>query len=244
MLDDLQDWTAKSGERAISLEGYLTPSGMRRITSLFDRPPAFKHGTEFVTATPPPATQQTSQQSSSQASVQASQEYLRRVTDLIDDLRTRPRGSANYTMGSVAKWYETFARKIDQLPAVGVDPELSNYGAFAADSLRAASSAIHSSYARKRARQTATTVPYDYYTYGTTYGYSYSWNPFGAGYMPLGFMGTFAVPDYRSYQQQRTAIGAQERVTGANQAREIISKLDEATGDIRRKMSAKHSAPF
>jgi hypothetical protein len=240
MLDDLQEWTPKVNQSAITLEGYLSPSGMRRLTSLFDRPPAFKPGVEIAA----PSTTPPTQQSTEGLSVQASQEYFRRVTDLIEDLRTKPRGATNYTMGSIAKWYDTFARKIDQLPSAGVDPELSNYGAYAADALRAASSAIHTSYARKRARQVSTPVPYDYYTYNNTYGFAYRWNLWGGFYVPWGSWETFKVPDYRAYQQDRTAISAQERVTGANQAREIVGKLDEATGDIRRRMSAKYKTNF
>jgi hypothetical protein len=247
MLDDLHEWTPKVNQSAITLEGYLSPSGMRRLTSLFDRPPAFKPGVEFAAAAanaPAAPTQQSTQQLTDGVSVQASQEYFRRVTDLVNDLRAKPRGATNYTMGSIAKWYDTFARKIDQLPSAGVDPELSNYGAYAADSLRAASSSIHTSYARKRARQVSTPVPYDYYTYNNTYGFAYRWNLWGGFYVPWGSWETVKVPDYRAYQQDRTAISAQERVTGANQAREIVGKLDEATGDIRRRMAAKYKTNF
>ncbi|MGE3776818.1 MAG: hypothetical protein AB7F89_06530 [Pirellulaceae bacterium] len=270
MLNELEQWSPKVADRTISLEGYLSPSGMRRISSLFDRPPAFKPGVDLAKASsahglnvpPPPApakpaatgqanaasqtstASQTAADSVAQTSVQASQEYLKRVSELIEDLRKKPQRSSNYTMGSIALWCDTFARKIDQLPTMGVDPELSNFAAFASDSMRAASSAIRDSYARKRARQTATPVPYDYYTYNTTYGYSARWNIFGGYAVPWGSSITVPVPDYRAYQQARTAISTQERVTGANQARDILAKVDDAEGDIRRRMAEKYRAPF
>ena len=41
MIDELQNWTPKVDGQQVTLEGDLTASGMKRIFSLFDRPPTF-----------------------------------------------------------------------------------------------------------------------------------------------------------------------------------------------------------
>lgn len=40
------------------------------------------------------------------------------------------------TWGQVGGWFERYARKIDNLPILNVDPEMLDYGVFVADSLR------------------------------------------------------------------------------------------------------------
>ena len=67
---------------------------------------------------------------------------------------------------------------------------------------------------------------------------------FGGAWAGIGDAGTIKVPDYRAYQQSRTAAGAQERTAGLTDAKDILSKLDEASGDIRRKMSQKYKVDF
>jgi hypothetical protein len=87
-------------------------------------------------------------------------------------------------------------------------------------------------------------MPFDVYTYGTTYGYLRRWDWFGSGYTGLGESFTVKVPDYRAYLQNRTAAGAEERSAGLTDAKEILSKLDEAHGDLRRRMSQKYKVDF
>lgn len=245
MLDELNDWTPKVGAHFITMEGFLTRSGMIRLSSLIERPPAFIKEAQVATAVETAPNQSQSQSQSqyrqSQGSVPISQEYYVRVNDLIEDLQKKPRESPNYTTGQIALWYDSYARKIDQLPVAGVDPELASFADFASDSLRAASARIRASNIRKRVRQVSTPVPYDVYTYGNTYGYT---DVFGGAWAGIGDAGTIKVPDYRAYQQSRTAAGAQERTAGLTDAKDILSKLDEASGDIRRKMSQKYKVDF
>jgi hypothetical protein len=238
MLDELDEWTPKVGANFITMEGYLTRSGLNRLSSLIDRPPTFM---KDVPVKPDETALNQNTQTQGSGSLSHSQEYFYRAEDLIEDLRKKPRESPTYTVGQIAVWYDAYARKLDQLPTKGVDPELLNYGAFAADSLRAAGSTIRASLARKRARQASTPVPIDVYTYGIEYGYVRRWD---GSYTGLGEAGAVKVPDYRSYQQAKTAISAQERVTGITDAKEILSKLDEASGDIRRKRSEKYKVDF
>lgn len=240
---ELEQWIPKVEERTLTLEGTLSASSLKRITSLFDRPPAFKAQVTASDPLTPPAVQPNTEYALP-VTLQATKEHFRRVLDLVDDLHHRPNQGSNYSLGSIALWCETFARKIDQLPQAGVDPELVRYGNFVSDSLRSAAASIRNSYVRRRVRQSSTPVPYDYYTYNTTYGYSYRWNLFGGGLVPWGEWGTYAVPDYRAYQQNLNAITAQERAAAGQQMREIFAKIDAAAADVRGRMTEKFKEPF
>jgi hypothetical protein len=237
MLDELVDWVAKVAGTQVTLEGHLTRSGTRRIASLFDRPPAFKKDAELATNQTTP--------DQTQPNAQSSQEYFRRVSELLEDLRQRPkRQTGGRTIAQNAVWCDQYARRIDKLPILGVDPELVAFGAGASDALRQASETIKMIGARKRVRQVNTQPQYDYYTYGTTYGYSYRSGYGGAGYVPYGSYGTVAVPDTQAYSKELARVATEERVSGATDARAIFDQLEKATADIRRKMTMKYNVEF
>lgn len=238
MLEELVDWTPNVAGKQITLEGTLTASGVKRLSSLFDRPPAFRSDAQSS------ENQRNDQSNQQQQVVQKSQEYFHRINDLIDDLKKEKKKNSVYTTGSIAVWCDTYARRIDQLSVVGVDPELATFGDQMSDALRGASSAIKSSNARKRIKQVNTQMTYDYYTYGTTYGSAYRPGFYGGYTDVFGDYGTYAVPNTTAYQHERTRVSAEERVTGLNQARDVFAQIEEATGDIRRKMEQKYSANF
>ena len=56
------------------------------------------------------------------------------MTDYVRDLRSNSYDAS--TMGSIAMWYDSYARKIDQLPVVGVDPEVLAYSRRTANAMR------------------------------------------------------------------------------------------------------------
>lgn len=237
MLDELDDWIPGVAGSQVTLEGKLTRSGMRRIASLFDRPPAFKKDVDIASSQTP-----TDQ---SQTSAQPSQEYFRRVTELLDDLRERPKKqTGGRTLAQNSVWCNQYAKKIDKLPILGVDPELVAYGAYVCEGLRAAAEGITMSSARTTVRQVNTQPQYDYYTYGTTYGYSYRSGPAGSGYVPYGSYGTVGVPDTQAYSRELARAATEERVAGAAGARSVFDQLDQATSEIRRKMTMKYNVEF
>ena len=158
---------------------------MRRISTLFDRPPSLK---------PRELTAEESAQSKEQLVAQASQKYFKRVNELLDDLKETKDRSDNYTWGQIGVWMDKYAKKIDQLSVLNVDQELVEYGAHVSDLLRSAYGAIRTGAARSRVRQVNTQMRYNYYSYGTTYGYTYRDGDYGTGYVPYGNYGTVAVP--------------------------------------------------
>jgi hypothetical protein len=127
---------------------------------------------------------------------------------------------------------------------LNVDPELVDYGAGVSESLRAAYNGIRSGAARSRIRQVNTPMQYDYYSYGTTYGYTYRDGHYGTGVTPYGAYGTVAVPDQRAYAHEKTRVRTEERVSSANSARDIVQNIQKATADIRRRMTQKYQVDF
>lgn len=235
MIDEFADWKPAVKDKQVTLEGNLEASGLRRLSSLFDRPPSLKEHEPAKTSTP---------QTKEQKVLVASQNYFKRVTDLLDDLKQEQRGNPNYTMGQIGVWMNKYATKIDQLSVLNVDPELVDYGANVSDSLRAAYNQIRTGAARARTREVNTQMQYNYYSYGETYGYTYRDGYYGGGVMPWGSYGTVAVPDQQAYNHERTRARTEERIAAGSSARDIMGTINSSTGTIRRKMSQKYQADF
>lgn len=238
MLDELTEWKPAVAGKQVTLEGYLTASGMRRLSSMFDRPPSLK-----LPATATASTQQQPSNTKEQVVAHTSKVYFQQVEELLEDLGKERKKNSGYTMAQIGVWMDKYAKKIDQLPVLNVDPEVVDYAAQVADSLRAGYSAIRTGAARSRVRQVNTPMTYNYYSGGETYGYSYRMGLWG-GMMPYGYSETWAVPDTRAYQQARTRAKTEERVSSASSARDIMAQVDQASAAIRRKMSQKYQINF
>lgn len=242
MLDEFQEWTPKVSGTQISLEGNLTPSGVRRLSSLFDRPPALTERSLASTEA-----NDAPQRSQEYIRAQATQAYFQQVVTLIEDLKEKPKQSTGTrTAGLFASWFDQFAKKIDKLPTLNVDEEALQFGAFASESLRGAGQALRAGIAKgkKDAREMA--VPYNYYNYGATYGYGVRRDFYGNayGYSPIGAYGTAAVPDTHAYAQMQSKARMQARSDSAGSARGLMEELDRVAGDTRRKLTQKYSIEF
>ncbi len=235
MIDEFEDWKPGVSRNQITLEGHLGESGLRRISSLFNRPPSLK--VKEVTA---------AQQAKSQDQVvlEASQAYFAQVSEFLKDLVETMKGSSSYTMAQLGVWMDKYASKIDQLSVLYVDPELVDYGAQVSDMLRDAYNEIRSGAARSRVRQGNTEMQYNYYSSNTTYGYTYRQGYFAAGVVPYGSTSTVAVPNQLAYQHERTRARTEERVASGNQARGNVENIKKLTADTRRRMTQKYNADF
>ncbi|WP_425619426.1 hypothetical protein NA78x_003167 [Anatilimnocola sp. NA78] len=235
MLNEFYDWTPEVSGKSVSLQGFLTESGMRRVSSLFNRPPSLK---------PLDPTKPAPMKSKEEIVKEASISYFHAVEDQLKDLKQTKQGTAVSSMGQIGVWMSKYANKIDQLSVLHVDPELVNYGAYVSDSLRSGYNSIRSGAAQTRVRQVNTPMQYDYYTNTNTYGYTVRDGWFGGGYVPYGYTNTYAVPDQQAYIHARTAVAAEERVKSGNSARDSFQGIEKATGDIKRRMTQKYSADF
>ena len=178
MIDEFYDWKAKVEGPRVMFGGYLTGSGLMRLTSLLDLPSQALHSagrTRWSTAAPAggqspdegiPAAQsagaegaiapETSGVASAgdlQDIVEPTRQYFQKVGHLLSDLRSRKRGAG--TFGQIGVWYERYARRVDRLPMASVDDQMLDYGGYVGNRLRIASAAIHSGGVQSRLGQIA-----------------------------------------------------------------------------------------
>ena len=235
MLHELDAWTPTIVGKDLVLGGTLTASGIRRLSSVLDRPPSF---------TPKVREADKSEAGAKDRMAKASQEYWRRVQELLADLKRERKTTPATTMGQVAMWMDSYARRIDQLPVENVDPELAAYGAAAADSLRMAGQAIKEGNARKRVAEKETPMQYDVYPWTQIYGYTYRWNWFGNGIFPYGEYGVDVYPNARAYYRARSRARTQEHIAGAVNAQQIMKDLENSGASVRYRMAEKYNAQF
>ena len=126
--------------------------------------------------------------------------YFDKVADYVNDLQSN--ASSAGTFGAIAIWYDTYARKIDQLPVAGIDPELVEYAQRTANLMYQASSQIRNANYQKSVRQTNVQPQYVTNTWGVTYGYSYGWDGYGG---PVGSYGSYTTRDYGAENDEKTS---------------------------------------
>jgi hypothetical protein len=235
MIDEIEGWTPKVSGKQFTVEGYLEKSGTRRIFSLFDRPPSLPSKGEA------PPTQQLSKE---ELVKEATKTYFTNMEEMLDDLRDKPKTASHYTVGQKAVWYKTYARKIERLPVLNVDPDLMQFSSQVSSSLYQAADAITSGAARSRTRQVNAAPTYNYYTNTSVYGYSYRSNDYGSGYVPYGSTSTVAVEDVQAEFNNRARIRTEERVASMNQARGIVDQMELEVSNMRKKLTQKYQTEF
>ena len=173
-----------------------------------------------------------------QLTVLASKQYLTQIDSLVDDLREHK--GERKTMGQISVWFGTYARRIDHLSMVNVDPDALQYGKFVADSLRDGQASVTGAAASSRERQSQVAPQYDVYSYSTPIGVTSNWR----GTTAYGWGGWAAVPNDVRRGQMQSQIRTQERLKGNSSANLVLQNIDEASADIRRTLTQKYNADF
>lgn len=225
MVDDFQDWKGAVSGKSVTLEGELSPEGLRQVTSLLQSPASEFEHTEAATASQSPD-QSPGDQDVTPA--KASKAYYDNVLVYLKDFNKRSRDSK--TMGSYASWFEKYARKIESLPILNVDPDLVEFGARTADNMRNASqtlrgTGIASSAAEKQIYNAAPDVYYQNTYFGTNYYYDYS-------------------SASRQISSQRRAVRAQYKAQGYGQVTSIRQSIEQDAAETRRKMTERYQIEF
>jgi hypothetical protein len=219
-IDDIDTWEVTTEPKRFVFHGPLSQEGRRRVFSLIDNP-----AVALVAPAGDGAAAPNNPQLSKEA--QASQEYFATISKIRDDLREKSKDVK--TFGQHALWLDNWARRIDRLPILNVDPELLAYGRYLTARMRDASASlkgigINSAAREAQVYQQYSTSSYGYGGYyGGGYGYSAQWN---------------------NVDGQRRAIGAQERGKGATQAQQIAAEIENETVKIRQAMTQKYQINF
>jgi len=176
---------------------------------------------------------------------EASLSYFQSVGELLKDLKRQgKRSGSTYTTGSMSMWYDKFARKIDDLPMLSVDPYLLDYGATTSATLRQASDVLKTGGTRSKTAQLNAPKVYDSYTYTDVYGYTFHSGPYSVGVIPWGYSDTYYQVNERETNANRARIRMNHRNESIRSARSLIDSIDSSTASIRRQMTQKYQVEF
>lgn len=151
----------------------------------------------------------------------ASLAYYRGVKALLDDLRE----TLDDTRDNHALWMERFGRRVDAMPILNVDDDLLDWGSNVSATFRDMAFAERQSGIRGGARKASVNG-------GASFGYAY------------GAYGGFGYYVRDNSEQQRNVIDAEERAQARTVRYESWNELENATADIRRKMTQKYGVEF
>jgi hypothetical protein len=120
-LDELSKWTVEARGNCLTLHGELDGSGLLRLGSLLELPSLeLDNSDEEIDVRNP--------------MLYATQNHFKAITTLLDDLIGKKREAKTY--GQMATWIEQYAKRIDRLSLVNVDPDMQQFSAGVADDLR------------------------------------------------------------------------------------------------------------
>ena len=227
-INELQSWTAKAEGHEISLAGKLSKSGLRRLMSVVDTPSSENLGED----------KQISPGELPAIRAKASLKHFKSVTAMANDLKADMKNSK--TLASNALWFDKYARRIERLPTLNVDPELLKYSAFVADQLRQAAVAVKTmgiQTGSRSAQITSGDTSSSYDSYGTRWG----------SYGPYGGSGNYyqdQTAGLKAAGEQRRAIKAEERGIAATDVQTIRQAIISATSKVRRQMTDKYQTQF
>jgi hypothetical protein len=129
LIDDFQTWTLDLKGNTAFVGGTLSPTGLSLLLSIVepDVPPE-------PTATGSLKTTTNSTQKQLETA-EKSKKHFRQVSGLVTEIRF-PHSVSFHSAGAFGGWIDRQARRIDNMPILGVDPDLVDYSAGVAKSLR------------------------------------------------------------------------------------------------------------
>ncbi len=157
-------------------------------------------------------------------------QYFGSIQTLIGELRNKD----FQAMTTYSKFFEKYARQIDNLSVLNVDPVVLSYGAYVADSFREVSGGLLDVNLQKvRDRQTYEAGSETYHgrgNYSNYNGYTsrYGWGPSG----------------YSSNLRNRQRVSGEAKLQGEIGAKNIMREVDAQTAEVKRQMSEKYNVDF
>ena len=218
---EVLSWKASSSGNKVSLQGAIEADTLDGILGIFSVRGHAEELSESIASVDKKTDSRASEPSESQM-LAASQEYFERVKTYIERVRKYKAQSTGFR----AKWNSQQARRIEEIPTLGVDPMLVQYGADVANAFRNNASAIQAgnvAAGQIQAQQAG------------GYGYGY----YGDGYSG-GYYGYSAAAGMRG----ATVTGAQQRMAGFGSFQQIMAAVDSMTAEIRRAMTDKYQVQF
>ncbi|MFL5330397.1 MAG: hypothetical protein ACJ8C4_15960 [Gemmataceae bacterium] len=214
VVSEIGTWKPTVAKNTLTLDGPLSIEAMRKIISLFELPGAGGMNTS------PGETRNS-------ADVNATLRYFKSVSDILAELRqVKSRLDDDKGYEKYAVWYDNYAKKIDYLPVVGVDPALVDFGTKTAGVLRAIGDSLRG--VPLKTKQAGAGAYYYYSAFGQTSRRRGSWASVNVD---------TNLPKVRQEQEKIIA--------GDTQARnDAWKEIDDHLASIRTKMSEQFKLNF
>jgi len=234
LLDEMRDWKCTIKEHEVSLSGKLTKDGLRRVLSLVDSPTS----SNKTSADPTESKSESNSKTSTPQSLMAekTKQHYQTVLEMFDDLKKDLKTIDNLSVN--ATYFDRYAKRIERLPLLNVDPVMLDYSSYIAASLRAASGNVRTMGIRGGSRQAqvdSSDVPYSY-----SYGYRSGWDGTTAWAVPY----TSDAGQLQAVSQERRKIRAEEKGIAATDIHKIRDNMIDATTKVRRTMTEKYQIEF
>ena len=242
LIDEFQDWDVQVSEKEVRLSGVLEDSGTRRLLSFLDTPPSLQQSE---------VKQDEAADASSEVLVRlTSQQYFNSITSLLSDLRNDKQNRR--TMGQISVFFRNYARRIDRLPVLNVDPELVGFGRWVSTSLREGQIAVTEAASRSRIGAAGSRA-------GQWHEWACRWVRWAEVWAACRWAEVWAERRWAGFHgwggfcprtadradlQARTRVRTQERLRGTMSANLILQAIDEAAADIRVALTQRYQVEF
>jgi len=212
---DLAQWEFTASGRTLNGKGHLSVEGMERLVE-FLSPPA-------VLAPAEPGEARTAADSGApspkQAAATAAQAYFKAVSGTLDAFKP------GASLSDSAAWLNRAAKRIDQLPADNVDPDLMLWGADVSSKLREAGAILSAGQQRVKARNASVQT-------SIAYG--------GQGGTGEGARAAQARADQENARRQAGQYAAEERANVQIEASKPLQAAMDSRGKIRATMAERY----
>ncbi len=224
-IEDLYEWTPRVEGKTVFLSGTFTVDGLRKVLSIVEPPP--------LPVQQPAPGQRVVSPGERDPKAYATYDHYKATEVLVADLTKTAHSSKLGSSGQCAAWYDRYAKKLDQLPLVNVDPELLDFTAELASSLRGLAGTY-----RKGGMQAGqySANPNSQWVGGYTGGYGYN-----SGYYRSA--GPW-VAGKKSGPSDRTIARQQGRRNASQSRSEKFQVMNDEMAKMRRHLTEKYEMEF
>ena len=233
---EVANWTVDSKGSALVFRGPISEDSLHAVLGIFSLPQqaedvaASQKPQASPAAADTPAPPRPGEPTDpSEPNLYASKEYFDNVLELVERVRKYDAKTSGYR----ARWNDRQARRIDELPTLGVDAGLIQYGSDTANLLR--NNALTIRGGNIEASQTKANQ-----SLAPTSTFSGNYGGFYGGY--YGSYSGWYDPNNRSDYQRVTDVQAFANATLDYNT--TLGKIDQLTGEIRRVMTQKYKTQF
>ena len=229
-IEDLYAWTSRVEGNTVYLSGTFSVDGLRKVLSIVEPPP-------LPVEHPAPGQREVSP-GDRDPMAYPTYDHFNDVQTLMVDLGKSNNSSKLGSSGQCARWYEKYAKKIDQLPIVNVDPDLLDLTAGMAVSLRGLAGTY-----RQGGIQSGqySANPTTEWVGGYTGAYAYG--GYGYGYNAYRAPGAFAFAK-RTGPSPRSRAKRLGRANASQVRSEKFQAMDEDMAKMRRHLTEKYGMEF